>query len=128
MVSEAPPPGLLASLRRLATAALALLELRLELGATELEMALQFALRRLLWTCVALAFGFLALALFTVSALLFAGEAHRLAASLVLGTVYALLALGALRAGRYRAGLAPGLLAGTLGELRRDLAALRGEP
>ena len=123
-MDAAPPPGLLASLRRLAATSLELVAVRIELLGTELEQEKQRVFDALIRGAVALVLLGLALVLFIAFVLMLVQPQYRLAA---VGVLAALLAAGGvwlLRSARERIAAREGAFAATLGELRRDRAGL----
>jgi uncharacterized membrane protein YqjE len=122
------PDGLFASIRRLLATALSVVQTRVELLTTELEEEIHRASVILLWALIALFFGSLAVLMLALSLLIAFWDTHRLLVALLLTGVF--LAAAALTASRARAQLKarPGLLAASLGELRRDVDALGKRP
>jgi uncharacterized membrane protein YqjE len=118
--------GLGASLRRLLDHALELFQLRLALLGTELEAEKLRLFGALLGALLALLFGGMALALFSLAIVLLSPDAWRWLAALLLGLAY--LGLGAWLWQRARARLAApgGLFAGSVAELARDRDELGG--
>ncbi|MEZ5458186.1 MAG: phage holin family protein [Steroidobacteraceae bacterium] len=125
----APPPGgervgLFDSARRLLARLLALAQTRIELLTTELSLELQRAATLLVWAFVALFFGGLAVLMLTLTLVIAFWDDHRLlAAGLATGlfiTVTA-VAIGVLR---HKVRSRGRLLAASLDELSRDVAAL----
>lgn len=120
------PPGLFASLRRVLGSAAELVEVRLELLATELQQEKLRVLEALAWLAVAmLAFG-IAMVLLAVFVVLLFDERHRLAALGAVVLVYLGGAALAWRAARVRLREGGGPFEASLAELRRDRAALAG--
>ncbi|HMM87045.1 phage holin family protein [Azohydromonas sp.] len=119
------PPGLFASLRRVLGSAAELVEVRLELLATELQQEKLRVLEALAWLAVAmLAFGIAMVLLAVFVVLLF--DEHRLAALGAVVLVYLGGAALAWRAARARLREGGGPFEASLAELRRDRAALAG--
>lgn len=125
-MSERPASGVLHSAAELASRLLALVHNRVELAGTELEIAARELLARLVWALLAFVCAWLSLVMLAVLVLVVAWDHHRLAAALGLTAGFALLALAALVAMRRQSRRAGALLAGTLGELRRDIERLKG--
>ena len=123
-----PRPGFVVTLRRLLANAGALAATRVELASTELELGVNVFVRRLVWLVAALILGFVGLVFLSVFVLIAFWDGHRLLAAGVLLLVYAGAATGALLQARRVGRQAPGFMAGTVEELRRDAAALRGAP
>lgn len=117
--------GVLRQARDLAAAVLALLHNRVELAGTELEITLRVLAGRVVWGLIAIAFGFLSLTMGSVLVLVLAWESHRVAAVVGLALFYGVAAAVAAYAAIARRH-APAMLEATLGELRRDIDALRG--
>ena len=112
-------------MRSLAATLLALVHNRVELAGTELELGARLLVARLVWLLVVVGVSFLALTMLSVLVLVLAWDTHRIAAAVALTVLYAAGALAA--AWRVRElGRGPTFLSGTLAELKRDLAALRG--
>ena len=116
-----------AAVGRIGSTVLAMARTRLELAAVELQEETQRLFGYLAWALAAavLALGALVLAVLFVLVLFW--DTHRLEA---VGGMTLLFALGSLIAvTKLRAGLAarPPFLPATLGELRKDAAALKGE-
>ncbi|MDN3922582.1 phage holin family protein [Roseateles violae] len=120
----APPDGVLATLRRIATQALELLQTRLELLSTELEAEKLRLLAALTQGLVAVLLGIAAIAMLSIALLLLAPERLRWLAALALGLLY--LAGAAWCWLRTRALLSQGggLFAASAAELQRDREAL----
>jgi uncharacterized membrane protein YqjE len=128
MDASAPQGGILARLRAIVAALLALVATRLELLSVDLQEGLWHAAGVLLLTMAALALGCLALAMlgFTIVIAFWADHRLRAAALVMLG--YALLALAAGLAARRRLRARPRFLAASLAELEADRAALGDGP
>ena len=127
-MSGDPKPGLAHSVRRLAATLAAITHNRIELAGTELELAARLAVVRLAWTLGALGLGLITLATLSAFVLVLAWDSHRIAAAAGLTLFYAAGSAGCWLMARRVARHQPTLLAGTLGELKRDLGRLRGEP
>lgn len=120
-------PGLLASLRGLATTSVALIRTRLELLKVEAQEEAGRWLGLLLWAGVAVLAGMLGIAFLGVFITVLLWDSHRLLALgiftalfLVTAAIAATVALRLLRQGSR-------LFSASLAELRRDEAALRNE-
>ncbi|MFN3884154.1 MAG: phage holin family protein [Rhodocyclaceae bacterium] len=120
-------PGLLASLRGLATTSVALIRTRLELLRVEAQEEVGRVTGLLLWTAVAVLCGVLGLAFLGVFLTVLLWDGHRLLALgiftalfLVAAAIATMVAVRLLRQGSQ-------LFSASLAELRRDEAALRKE-
>ena len=116
-----------AAVARIASNVLDLARTRLELASIELQEGAQRLLGYLVWALAAAVLALFALALAVLFVLLLFWDTHRL---LAVGGMTVLFALGCgFAAMKLRSGLAarPPLLPATLGELRKDAAALKGE-
>ena len=123
-MEAAPPTGLLASLKRLAATGLELAAVRIELLGTELEQEKQRVFDALVRGAVALVLLGLALVLFVAFVLMLVQPQYRLAAVGVLALLLAAGGAWLLRGARERISAREGAFAATLGELRRDRAAV----
>ena len=115
-----PDSGLLATLRRLAATAVALLQTRLELVAAELDEERNRLIRLLLLSVIAgffLALGVITLTLFVV---LLAWDTHRLLAAGLLTAIYRGTGTAVALSARKLAGTRSKLFSASLGELRKD--------
>ena len=116
-----------AALRQFGANLVDLLRTRIELAAVELQEGTHRLIGYLAWALAAAVLGLFALALAVLFVLVLFWDTHRLAA---VGGMTVLFALGAVFAvTKLRAGLAARapFLPATLGELRKDAAALKGE-
>lgn len=116
-----------ATVGRIGANLLAMVRTRLELAAIELQEDTHRLFGYLAWAVVGAFFGVVAVLLAILFVLAAFWDTHRL---LSIGIMIALFAIGSLIAiGRVRAGLnsRPPLLANTLAELRKDVAAIKGE-
>ncbi len=127
-MSSEPKPGITRSVRELAATAVALAHNRIELATTELELAARFATQRLAWTLGAVGLAVLTLAMLSAFVLVLAWDSHRVVAAAGLTLCYGLGAAGCWAMARRAERRAPALLSGTIGELKRDVGGLRGEP
>ena len=120
-----PDAGLLATLRRLAANAVALLHARLELILTEIDEERSYFIRVLVLSIVAAFFLTIGAVALTLLVVLLVWDTHRVLAAGVLTALYLAIAAGiilrvrALVQGRHK------LLASSLEELRKDRDALR---
>lgn len=119
-------PGLLDSLRAMVGTALQLLQTRLELFTTELEEEMHRIAALLVWSIVAIFFGGLFVLMLAVTVVIAFWDEHRLAAALVMTSLFAIVVLvsGLIVRAKLRAHTR--LLSLTLEELRRDNASLAG--
>lgn len=121
MTDPAPPvEGLSRRLRHLGDLALALVENRLALAATEIEVRLVLLQRMLAWgavTALCLALGLQALAL---GVIVWFWDSHRIAAIAAVVAFFLAAGLGGFLALRRLLQTMPGLLEGSLEELRAD--------
>ncbi|MGG7603894.1 phage holin family protein [Massilia sp. BKSP1R2A-1] len=116
-----------AALRQFGANLVDLLRTRIELATIELQEGTHRLFGYLAWAAAAAVLGLFALALAVLFVLVLFWDTHRLEA---VGGMTLLFALGAVFAvAKLRAGLAarPPFLPATLGELRKDAAALKGE-
>ena len=123
---ERSSAGLFGSLRRAFGHLVELLHTRLELASVEIEARLQDALQLLLWSVVAFFSAALALLMLTLTLLIVFWDTHRLLVAGVITAFFAVLAIAAILAVRHRLRTRTILLAATIGELKRDVAALDG--
>jgi uncharacterized membrane protein YqjE len=117
-----------AGFKRIAADLLDLGRTRLELATIELQEGAQRVFGYLAWAVAAAVLALFALGLVVLFVLVLFWDTHRLPA---IGGMAVLFALGcAFAAMKLRAGLAarPPMLPATLAELRKDAAALKGEP
>lgn len=120
------PPGLIESLRRLASTLLLVLQTRAELLATELDQELHRAGRLLLWSAIALLCGAFAVFWVAATVVILLWDSHRIAAASTVTGVFLLAALLAGWAARRLARRREPLFAATREELRRDRETLDG--
>ncbi len=116
-----------AALRQFGANLVDLLRTRIELATIELQEGTHRLFGYLAWAAAAAVLGLFTLALAVLFVLVLFWDTHRLAA---VGGMTVLFAVGSLIAvSKLRAGLAarPPFLPATLGELRKDAAALKGE-
>jgi len=118
--------GLFASLRRLLSTALELGHTRLELASVELEAELAHLQSTLLWSIAAIFSAAIALLLLALTVLVVFWDTHRVLAAGAVTAFFLLFACGAALLVRHRARTRPHLLAGTIEELKRDVASLDG--
>jgi uncharacterized membrane protein YqjE len=128
MEGDVPESGLFASLGRMAATLIALVHTRLELASTELEEQLEYAGSVLLWSIAAIFCASLTVLLLALTVIVAFWDSHRLLAAGAVTGAFALIALVAFGAVRRLLGRRPQFFAATTEELRRDVAALRGEP
>lgn len=115
------------TLRRCASGFAALLRMRLEIAALELEIELAYFSSFVVWALVALFCGAIAILLGILGILIIFWESHRELALWSMTLLFALLSLGIAFFLRYQMQHKPRLLAATLKELREDIASLSGE-
>jgi uncharacterized membrane protein YqjE len=127
--SAAPGPAtnLLRSATRLGGTLLAVVQTRVELLTTEISEDVERGVRILLWGLVAVLAAVLGLLLAGITLIIYYWDTHRIAAAV--GVTAAFIVISAVATWMARALLheKPGLLAATRTELRRDVAALRGD-
>lgn len=128
METGAPESGLFASLGRMAATLLALAHTRIELASTELEEQLEYASTVLLWSIAAIFFFSLTVLLLALTIVIAFWDEHRLLAAGLVTGCFAVIALVAFLSVRRLLGRRPQFFEATAEELRRDVAALRGEP
>jgi uncharacterized membrane protein YqjE len=116
--------GLFASLRRALADAIELVHTRLELVSIEFEAGVRHALGLVLWLMVALCSAALTVLLLVLTVLIAFWDTHRLLAAGAITAFFAALSVIAILIVRHRIRTRPRLLAATIGELRRDAAAL----
>jgi uncharacterized membrane protein YqjE len=116
--------GLFASLRRALADAIELVHTRLELVSVEIEATARHALGLVLWLIVALCSAALAVLLLVLTVLVVFWDTHRLLAAGVITAFFSVLSVSAMLVVRHRMRTRPRLLAATIGELKRDAAAL----
>lgn len=124
MTSPAASGGLFASLRRLTGSALALVHLRLELLALDLEQEKQHLLSFLFWAAVAFMLLGIGLVLAVILVLHLFWDSHRLAALITLTLIFLGSALWVALSARARLRSTQGWFGNTRSELARDLTAL----
>ena len=123
---KTPATGLFGSLRRLLHSSTELLEVRLELLATELQQEKLRVLDALAWLAVAVLALAIALVLLSVFVVMLFAPEYRLAALGAVGLGHLGLAWAALRLARSRRQAGGPPFEASLAELRRDRAALMG--
>ena len=127
-MSSDPKPGITRSVRELATTLASIAQNRIELASTELELAARLAVVRLAWTLGALGLALITLAMLSALVLVAAWDSHRLAAAAGLVLFYAAGSVGCWLMARRVHRRRPAVLSGTIGDLKRDVARLLGEP
>ncbi|MFM1887280.1 MAG: hypothetical protein RL026_2437 [Pseudomonadota bacterium] len=120
------PPGLVESIRRLASTLLLLLQTRAELLATELDQELHRAGRLLLWSAVALLCAAFAVFWVAATVVILLWDSHRIAAASAVTGIFLVGALLAAWIARRLAHRREPLFAATREELRRDRETLDG--
>jgi len=126
--SPGPAGNLLRSLVRLAGTLLATAQTHIELLTTEISEDLERGVRIVLWGFVAALAGVLAVLLAGVTLIIYFWDTHRIGAAVGVTVFFALVAAVAAGVSRARLLEKPRLLDATRTELKRDVAALRGEP
>lgn len=115
---------MLDSVRQLVAQLLALLQVRIELLTTDLSGDLRRLAVLLIWAAVGLLFAFLALLTLVAVVIVAFWDSNRLLAVGLVAGLFVMMAAVAVWQVLRRVRNGPPLLAGTLGELRRDRAAL----
>lgn len=115
---------MLDSVRQLVAQLLALLQVRIELLTTDLSGDLRRLAVLLIWAAVGLLFAFLALLTLVAVVIVAFWDSNRLLAVGLVAGLFVMMAAVAVWQVVRRVRNGPPLLAGTLGELRRDRAAL----
>lgn len=128
MSDERPEKGLFSSLRQMLGTLVTLVETRLELVSVELEEQLHRGQSLLLWSIAALFLGSLAILMLAFTVIVAFWDSHRLLAAGLVTGFFALAAVVATLVARHLLRTRPRFLEGTIGELRRDSAALGGDP
>jgi uncharacterized membrane protein YqjE len=128
--TEAPGPAtnLLQSATRLGGTLLAMLQTRVELLTTEIGEDVERGVRVLMWGMVAVLAAVLSLLLAGITLIVYYWDTHRLAAAVGVTAVFVTLSVVAAWVARARLHEKPKMLDASRTELRRDVAALRGEP
>lgn len=120
--------GLFASLRRAFATLIELVHTRLELVGVELQVEVQRAASLLLWAFGALLCAIVAVVLLAVTVIVAYWDTHRLLAAGCVTAFFAIAALAGALYVRHRVRTRPHMFAGSLGELKRDVATLAGRP
>jgi uncharacterized membrane protein YqjE len=118
--------GLFASLRRVLATLIELVHTRLELVGVELQVEVQRAASLLLWAFGALLCAIVAVVLLAGTVMIALWDTHRLLAAGCVTAFFAVAALGSALYARHRVRTRPHMFAGSLGELKRDVATLTG--
>jgi uncharacterized membrane protein YqjE len=124
MAEATPQTGLLAQLRQRIDIGLSLLQVRLALLGTELEIEKQRLLAGFFWGAAALISLTLALVMFSALVILLLWDGYRLAALALLVAFFLAGAAGLLQVARARLAGGSNLFRASLAELDRDRAAL----
>ncbi|MFZ4624052.1 MAG: phage holin family protein [Rhodoferax sp.] len=124
MAEATPQTGLLAQLRQRIDVGLSLLQVRLALLGTELEIEKQRLLAGFFWGAAALISLTLALVMFSALVILLLWDGYRLAALALLVAFFLAGATGLLQVARARLAGGSNLFRASLAELDRDRAAL----
>jgi uncharacterized membrane protein YqjE len=118
--NEPRPRGVLASLRSLSDAVLALLQNRLELFGVEIQEQKERLVKVLVLAAVVVFLGNMAAVVLTVTIVVLAGEKARGPVLIVLSVLYALAAVAAFLALRKELRSGPPPLSETVSELKKD--------
>jgi uncharacterized membrane protein YqjE len=127
MAEDYREAGLFASLRRMLATLIELAHTRLELVSVEVEEQIGYAASVLLWSIAAIFFGSIAVLTLAFTIVIAFWDGHRLLAAGLVTGAFALVAVVAVLVVRSRLRHRPRVLAATVSELRRDVAALTGE-
>ena len=128
MAEATPQTGLLRQLRQRIDVGLSLLQVRLALLGTELEIEKQRLLAGFFWGAAALISLTLALVMFSALVILLLWDGYRLAALALLVAFFLAGAAGLLQVARARLAGGSNLFRASLAELDRDRAALTSPP
>jgi len=128
MADTIPEAGLFASLRRTLATLLELGHARLELVTVEIEEQIEHAAAVLLWSITAVFFASLAVLVLALTIVIAFWDTHRLLAAGAVTAALAGVAVIALLVVRAKLRNRPRLLSATVGELKRDAAALESDP
>jgi uncharacterized membrane protein YqjE len=128
VADDQPEFGLFASLRRMLATLIALAHTRLELVSVEVEEQIAHAAGLLLWSIAVILFGSLAVLVLALTIVIAFWDDHRLLAAGLVTAAFALATLVAVLVVRARLRRRPRILAATVAEMKRDVAALDGEP
>jgi len=123
-----PATNLLRSATRLGGTLLAMLQTRVELLTTEISEDVERGVRVLMWGMVAVIAAVLSLLLAGVTLIIYYWDTHRMAAAIGVTAAFLVLSAAAAWVARARLHEKPKMLDASRTELRRDVAALRGEP
>ena len=126
--AHGPATNLLRSATRLGGTLLAVVQTRVELLTTEISEDVERGVRILLWGLVAALAAVLGLLLAGITLIIYFWDTHRIAAAVGVTAAFIVLSAVAARVARVRLHEKPKLLDATRTELRRDVAALRGDP
>lgn len=107
---------------------IALAHTRLELVSVEVEEQIAHAAGLLLWSIAVILFGSLAVLVLALTIVIAFWDDHRLLAAGLVTAAFALATLVAVLVVRARLRRRPRILAATVAEMKRDVAALDGEP
>lgn len=118
--------GLFASLRRAIATLVELVHTRLELVGVELQVEVQRAASLLLWALGALLCGIVSIVMLAVTVIIAYWDTHRLLAAGCVTAFFAITALAGALYVRHRVRTRPHMFAGSIGELKHDVATLTG--
>jgi uncharacterized membrane protein YqjE len=120
-----PIGSLFRSLARLAATFVAIAHTRLELVTTELQQEMHRVAEIMVWTVIALLAAGIGLFLAALAVVFVFWDTHRLLASVVVTSVFFVIAVVALVVLRVKINRRPPLLEGTLAELATDTSSLK---
>ena len=116
--------GLFASLRRMFATLIELAHVRLDLVGVELQLEVERATNALLYGFAVVVCGFIALVMLAVTVLIAFWDTHRLLAACCITGVFALGSAAMFIHLRHLVRTRPRLFESTVGEMKRDVAAL----
>lgn len=119
--------GLFASLRRMLATLVELAHTRLDLVGVELQAEVQRAANLLLWAFGAVLCAVVAVVLLAVTVMIAFWDTYRLVAAGCVTGFFAIAAIGIAVYVRHRVRTRPHMFAGSVGEMKRDVAALTGQ-
>jgi uncharacterized membrane protein YqjE len=123
-----PATNLLRSVTRLCGTLLAMLQTRVDLLTTELSEDVERGVRVLIWGMVSVLAAVLGLMLAGITLIVYYWDTHRMGAAIGVTAAFLVLSAAAAWVARARLHEKPKMLDASRTELRRDVAALRGEP
>lgn len=119
--------GLFASLRRMLATLVEMVHTRLDLVGVELQVEVQRAANLLLWAFAAVLCAVVAVVLLAVTVMIAFWDTYRLLAAGCVTGFFAIAAIGIGLYVRHRVRTRPHMFAGSVGEMKRDVAALTGQ-